>query len=122
MTPPPKFGRKTNTVGGLGWKGTYFSIRQLQSGQTPFPKYIPMGITGNRKRARMAHDSKQRETLFLEVPAGESNPPEMLCLKPQAHFAHFKYHSDFSFPNHKFGSSLQSNEIMQRHPQMHSAP
>lgn len=82
-----------------------------------------MGITGNRKQARMAHDSKQRETLCSEVPAGESNPPEMVCLKPETHFAHFKYHSDFFFfPNHKLGSSLQSNEIMKRHPQMHGAP
>lgn len=81
-----------------------------------------MGVTGNRKQARMAHDSKQREALCSELPAGGSDPPEMVCLKPQAHFAHFKYHSDFSFPNHKLESSLQSNEIMKRHPQMHGAP
>lgn len=80
-----------------------------------------MGITGNRKQARMARDRKRREALCSEVPAGGRNPPEMLCLKPQAHFAHFKYHSDFqTCPDHKLGTSLQSNERTQRHPPKHT--
>lgn len=80
-----------------------------------------MGITGNRKQARMARDRKRREALCSEVPAGGRNPPEMLCLKPQAHFAHFKYHSDFqTSPDHKLGTSLQSNERTQRHPPQHT--
>lgn len=36
-----------------------------------------------------------------EVPEEGNNPVESLRLKPQAHFAHLKHHSDFSFTDHK---------------------